>query len=216
MLEEARELSEIEKRTSQAFAIINLFDDFYIDIIDGLGNEKRKKLMKVNKDLRLINDNIKKLKLKIPQTIKSLPEKNLESGHFYIQLLDYLSESAYNLTFMAKPSLEHVQNNHQELSPEQFKNLKEIGSEIRQLVKKVGKYAEKTDEDGMNDISVQQDKLLALIDNTEEMHLRRIKTQQISTRNSVLYIGILRETRSMVLFMNNLAKAYKKTLELSS
>ncbi len=210
-----KELTEMERRTKQIFDIIRQYDDLYRNIIIGLGEEKRKKLMKVNSQLADLNAEIKKMKLKIPQTIRSISEDHLESGHYYIQLLDYLSETAYNLTFIARPALEHVQNNHQELNKIQYENLGALSNEISRLLGKVIDYATHLKPESMKDISNLQDQTVALIDQIEARHLKRIKTEQISTRNSVLYIGILRETRNFVLFMNNLARAYQNTIQPS-
>jgi len=51
---------------------------------------------------------VKKLKNKIHHTINNLREESIETGHYYVQVLDYLREMAHCLTFMLYSVYKHI------------------------------------------------------------------------------------------------------------
>ena len=57
-------------------------------------------------------------------------------------------------------------------------------------------------------IDDQQD-ILSLTDQYRKSQLKRLKSEVVGTRNSLLYIGLLHETRNLLLHLVNLIKAHR-------
>ncbi|HYX05638.1 MAG TPA: inorganic phosphate transporter, partial [Bacteroidales bacterium] len=179
----------------------------YSLIIYGLINEKRKQLKKVNKEIKALNKQTKNLKNNIHKIIRKLEEDSVETGHYYVQVLDYLRETAHCLTFIAKPVFEHVDNNHSPMLAPQVDALK-------QLEKKTAIFF-KTSIDALNNlqfsdldsiIDIQQD-LLDTINSFKKKQVKMIKKEEAGTRNSLLYFEILTESKNLLLYVTNVLKA---------
>ncbi|MCD6331665.1 MAG: inorganic phosphate transporter [Bacteroidales bacterium] len=208
--------SRLERSSSKIIDILSQYDRIYIDIITALQGEKRKKLQRLSNELSELNHSIKQLKLKIPETIRSLSDEEMDSGQAYIQILDFLGEANHCLLFIARPAFDHVSNNHQELNADQQSDLSAIGEMVTTLIQEALEMINNQNFEKLSSFATLQDSLLEQISRAEKRHLKRIKKGSIKTRNSVLYIGILRETRGLTLFLHNLTKAYANLLAHSS
>ncbi|MCD4683298.1 MAG: inorganic phosphate transporter, partial [Bacteroidales bacterium] len=62
--------------------------------IVGLTQEDLKQLRKTSREVEKINKKTKKLKDNISDTISHLEESSIDTGHYYVQVLDYLREMA--------------------------------------------------------------------------------------------------------------------------
>ncbi|MEZ5198696.1 MAG: inorganic phosphate transporter [Bacteroidales bacterium] len=97
--------------------IMSEVSDAFSQTIEGLSTEDLKKLRHTHKEVDKINQNTKELKDNMSRIIKHLDESSEDSGHFYVQILDYLREIAHSITYLNKPSLDHVDNHHKALLP---------------------------------------------------------------------------------------------------
>ena len=64
-------------------------------------------------------------------------------------------------------------------------------------------------------IEVQQD-LLEQINGIRKNQLKRLKKEGASTKNSMLYIGVLHETKNLILYLVNLLKAHRDFVNYSN
>ena len=65
----------------------------------------------------------------------------------------------------------------------------------------------KKDFTDLDDIMVMRDKLFVTIADKIKSQIKRLKTEDMSTRGSMLYMNILNETKTMVLQSRNLLKS---------
>jgi Na+/phosphate symporter len=130
-------------------------------------------------------------------------------GHFYIQELDYLREVAHCLTFIVKPSLKHVENNHKAMLSSQGAELKNLSSRLDAFIKNIQKLIKTKDLSDFNKLIENQQDLLSLTDQHRKAQLKRLKSEEVGTKNSLLYIALLHETRNLALHLLNLAKAHR-------
>lgn len=204
--------SILEKRLTNAQDIISRYDQIYNNIITGLCHEKRKKLNKTNKELASIRKEIKDLRLSIPSTIRSLGDDEFDAGYTYVQILDYLKETNYCLIHLARPVFEHVDNNLPGLGEKHCENLNLLRKAVSNMDKALLAMMEKRDPDLQKEVAQHQTRILELIQEIETAHLKKLKKERISTHISVLFVGILRETRGYTLFLHNLAKSLAKLI----
>ncbi|MFW6227420.1 MAG: inorganic phosphate transporter, partial [Bacteroidota bacterium] len=107
--------------------------DVHPGIITSFTREERKKLKKANKKIKELNVYTKGLKKDVYITLKKLEEDYVDTGHHYVQVLDYLREIAHCLHFIIEPLYEHVENNHATTIPEQTKELSQLSGGLSEL-----------------------------------------------------------------------------------
>jgi len=177
--------------------------------IEGLTNEDRKTLKQVNKDVEELNAEAKKLKYNVYTVLKKLEADSIETGHYYIQVIDYLREIAHSLTFVVSPSLQHIENQHKGLTKAQAAELKQISDDISVFFDDIMKMIKENDYTGVPDAIKKQQDILEIVNDARKKQVKRIKQSETGTRNSVLYLGLLNEIKNIMLHTVNLMKAQR-------
>ena len=76
---------EVTKAVSETSRILQeTYSDFF--------REKHKSLKKLRKDSKQLTKRIKELREDLPSTLRKFEEKELHSGPYYVQVVDYLKE----------------------------------------------------------------------------------------------------------------------------
>ncbi|MDD2381288.1 MAG: inorganic phosphate transporter [Mariniphaga sp.] len=180
----------------------------YSQSIESFLDEKRSDLKESLTLKENLNKKSKKQKNRVLNTISKI-EEDVDSGHFYVQVVDYQRELAHSLNFLVEPLYEHVNNNHKPFVPSQVDELQQLKNSINnfydfavQLIKE-NKFA------SINDLIKQRDDILVRLELMEISQIKRIKAGEINTRNSVLFFNIISETKNMLLHAINLIKAHR-------
>jgi phosphate/sulfate permease len=193
-LSEIQELDVTKRCSSVITKTFKSFSVLYVDTINGLIVEDRKKLKATMQQITDINNQIKSLKDNVNITVKEMKESSVESSHHFVQVLDYIREAAHCLTYFTSPVLEHVANNHTGITDEQKQELIGLSGDIKGLfILMIGVI----EQNEFDDIQKLVDAEKALIEKLNELRMkqiRRIKYEKAKTRNSMLYLGILHET----------------------
>lgn len=179
----------------------------YNETIHGLSKEDRKLLKKVNKDVEEINLEAKHYKNNVFNTLNKLQSDYIETGHYYVQVIDYLREIAHSLSHITKPAFDHIDNNHKGLLKDQVVELKAINYEVSELFSDISRIINEQAYDEVSDIIKKQQQALELLNSARKKQIKRIKNGEAGTRNSNLYLGILNETKNLLLQTINLVKA---------
>ncbi|MCD4736336.1 MAG: inorganic phosphate transporter, partial [Bacteroidales bacterium] len=175
----------------------------------GLKSENYKLLKKTFKNVNEINVKTKKLKDNIIQTVNYLEEDSIETGHYYVQVVDYLREIAHSLNFIITPSLYHVDNNHKALLPVQFEELDELINLIKDITGLINDIIQKQDYKEVEKAIEIQQIALKQIAATRKNQIKRIKANEVGTRNSILYLDLLSEIKNLLLYCINLLKSHR-------
>ena len=85
--------------------------------------------------------------------------------------------------------------------------MKQINDEVDTIFDKINDMLSKKDFTDLDDIMVMRDKLFVTIADKIKSQIKRLKTEDMSTRGSMLYMNILNETKTMVLQSRNLLKS---------
>ena len=198
-----------EKCTKNVISILDRVSGIYTRTIEGISSEEYKKLKKAYKEVELVNQETKDLKDNVSITINKLEENSIETGHFYVQVLDYLREIAHSITFINKPCLEHVDNNHKALLPAQQNDLTELSEKIKTFIRDISVSIRKNDFDSLPTRIQEQQNLIGFLDGIRKSQIKRIRANEVGTRNSMLYLNLLAETKNLMLQLVNLAKAQR-------
>jgi hypothetical protein len=211
--EEATELFDdaniLKKCTNSIVNNLNSVSKLYVQILKGLFTEDRRKLKEVQADVDRLNKHTKKLKDNIYKTVDKLREDSVETGHYYVQTLDYLREIAHCVNYISEPCFEHVNNNHKGLLPVQKNELTKIMQGNVKLIALILDIIHKEAFTRQEEAFKLQTELLNTLDQTRKAQIKRIKNSEAGTKNSLLYLNILSETKNLILFMINLLKSHR-------
>ncbi len=203
------ELSELTNE--QSIIIISKIPEIYSETIDALDDENRKLLKKLTKEVTNMNKQTKKLKTRAINTFKNLNNDLLISGTNSIQIYDYVREIGYCLNYITNPAYTHVNNVHNPIPSEQFNELKLIKKQIKEIFElSIAQIKNKN-----IDLQVFQQRvnnIIMLVDSRRNNQLKLIKDSEINTRTTMLYLGIMHETKNMLLHLENFIKAYNDFL----
>lgn len=182
--------------------------------IDAFLDENRKGL----KESILLKDEMnatsKEIKRKI-FTILSNIDDHVESGHFYVKIVDYQREISHSLNFLLKPLFEHVDNQHKPFTPTQDEELKGLVTQIDEFYN-LGLHTVKENKfDNLDDLNEKRNSILTYLKQTEKKQIKRIKSKEVNTRNSVLFFNINSEIKNMLMHSINLITAYKDFVDYS-
>ena len=185
----------------------------YASLIEGLINEDRRAIKKLKPRIDELNKTSKSLKDNIHKTISLLKEQSFESGPHYVQELDYMREMAHCLTFIDQPVFKHIDNNHKGLVPAQQVEIQELSKQMQAYTELIRQSVLNSNFDMINEIAEKQRKILDTINEYRKLQLRRIKTEQVGTRNSNLFIGIIQESKNFILYSMNLLKSHRDFIQ---
>lgn len=206
---EVKEETIMEKCVGNIKEAIVTIKDIYSQTIIGLNTEDRKLLKSLDERMYKFTDDTKMIKQQVYITLNQFSEETIHTGHYYVQVIDYLREIAHSLSFITKPSFEHINNQHQGLSDIQVGELEKINFATSEF------FEMNLDAINRNDFSMvprvieKQQEILFLLNEARKNEVRRIKSQAESTRNAILYLAILNETKNLMLQTLNLLKAQR-------
>lgn len=182
--------------------------NIYNRMLVALFTQNRKVLKETLAQSREIYELAKDRKYNILSAIQRLDNSHIVTSHFYVQIVDYMSEVTKALLHCTKPAYEHVDNNHRPMSEEQIVDLKLVNDEVDAIFRKINDMLQQKDFTDFDKVLVMRDALFETIANVIKNQIRRIKSANgASTKASALYFNILTETKTMVLQARNLLKS---------
>lgn len=211
-MEDSKEIEEEDVLKSCTLNIVKILNEIlatYNKIFDGLTKDKLKDLRKANKNINQITAETKELKDNINNTIKKLRAEDIQTGYYYVQVLDYLREIVHCIAFISKPSLEHLDNNLKPLTGDQIEELNRIKVDLNDLLHSIMEMIKESNYSEITVIFKKQEAVLDLIQESNKNQLKRIKHAVSGTKNSLLYLNILTETKNLVLYAINLLKSQR-------
>ena len=150
----------------------------------------------------------------IMPTLRRLRNSDIDTGHFYVQVVDYLSEVTKALIHITRPAFEHIDNNHEGLSKEQIVDLMRVNDDVEAIFVKINEMLRSKDFSELDKVLEMRDRLFETIVGAVKSQLRRIHDDESTgTRSRVLYLTVLNETKTMVLQARNLLKSQSYFLE---
>ena len=192
---------EIEKSVETTMYI-------YKNMIDALFNEDRKELMKLYKVADEFHGRQKRRRTyEVLPTIQRLDQNSLDTGQYYVQVVDYFYEISVSLRYMTESSFKFIDNAHEGFSAEQIEDLKTLGNEILDIYKDFDKMIEKGDYSEMERIKERRATILDMYGDLVKKQIKRTKNKDTGTRNSILYLSILNETKVIAMKSVNLMRA---------
>jgi Na+/phosphate symporter len=181
--------------------------------LEGVFNEDRKLLKQMSIEARALHKSASARKHSIMPTLNKLKDNYIETGHYYVQVVDYLNEVTKALFHISKSSYEHIDNNHEGFSSAQLVDLEGINKKMNVLFESVTSILSSNDFKNIVEAKALKDELFEYLTKAYKNQIRRDKNNQNTTRSSVLYYDILSEEKTIILQLRNLVNAQKYFVE---
>jgi phosphate/sulfate permease len=181
----------------------------YFLCFEGFFNNERQQLKNALKEVDDFNDKAKKLKGTVYKNIQKLQQDSVGTGHFYVQVVDYLREMAHSLNFVVSPVYTHYENNHKPFTEDQVADFNEFGIELNEFFNYALHLLKDKKFENLDDLVKRRNLLFDQLKELEKTQIKRIKSKSVSTRNSVLYFKVISETKNLLLHLINVVKAQR-------
>ncbi len=201
--------SVLDKSIDNVTGVLVALDEIFKNSLDGLAKEDLKKLTATFKDFTKVDKRTKKLKNKVSKTIDRLNESSIETGHFYVQVLDYLRQITHSSYHITHPILMHVDNNHKPLLPVQNEELLALYNNNKALFNEIITMIKSRDFSQLPQLITKQEEALKFVKVARKNQIKRIKKNEVGTRNSMLYLNLLSEAKNMIIFAIDLVKSFR-------
>ena len=191
------------------------FNHFHaqIDIsLKGLRDEDLTLVNRASQSFKPIMNHISKLKNISSNALDRVPDHELEAGHLYILVIDYLYEMSKQAMSIIESNLYHVDNNHKPLMEDQIEELLSMHDMLGERYESIVEVFKKSDEQLVNNLYDHIDSFVKLIRNVRKKQIKRIKNHEVGTRNSILYLSNMGELRNLGLFSNRIIRVYDELI----
>ncbi|MBR5133293.1 MAG: inorganic phosphate transporter [Alistipes sp.] len=169
--------------------------------------ENRKVLRDMVREAEEFYHSTRQQKYEIMPLLRSLEDSDVRTGHYYVQVVDYISETSKALLHITRPCYKHVDNNHTGLTKEQVYDLKCINDRVEEIFGEINTMLRTRSFDSMEVILNKRDEMFDLIDEVMQNQLRRLRDTGGSSSANMLFFNILTETKTMILHSRNIMKS---------
>lgn len=182
----------------------------YFMIIDGLMDEDLRQMREAIEKTEYLKQGIKNYKIELFRTYSKLPEEVQDSGHLFVQALDYLTEMSNTIGIMAPPIFKHLENQHKGLSSAQKEDLSGILEETTAFLNFLIHFEKEKRFDALHELKNKQNVVLKLLEEYRLEQIRRIRSGQGRTRVNVIYMEVMGETKNILIYSLNLFQALRE------
>ncbi|GET27247.1 inorganic phosphate transporter [Prolixibacter sp. NT017] len=187
-------------------AIISTSKAYFL-ALESFFAQNRKQLAQIDRDVEEFNQKARKLKANISKVVQKLQKDSVETGHFYVQIVDYLREMAHSIKYVVGPLHQHVENNHKPFNEDQVEDLTKFSSQITDFLNFALHIIKESEFDQIEELIAKRQVIIDNIRDLEKNQIRRIKKKEVNSRNSVLFFNVMSETKNLLLQTVNMVKS---------
>jgi hypothetical protein len=220
--EEDESLCEIDeadknmgKFKNQVIKTLNASDKIFSNAFVNFLDEDIPGMREVMELTNQLNAKTKKQKNNIIRTVSKMKLADVDSGYFYIQMVDYQREIAHSLNFMVQPLKEHMENQHKPFTESQSKEIRQLLTEVSEFFRLAVTIIQEEKFDLIDGLVSHRIKIAETLYQIEKVQVKRIKTKEVNTRNSLLFFKAMAETKNMLLQTVNLVKSHRDFIIIS-
>jgi len=186
-------------------------NDIYTRTLDALFTENRRELKHICDEAEKIYKKAKnKRKYEVLPNLERLSGDSSDLTFYYIQVVDYNYEVAKSLLHITRESFEYIDNNHEGFSQEQIEDLKLILDTVSDIYTEFLTMLDTKDYSNFEALMKKREVLNDVYANTTKHQIHRVKANESGTRNTILFLYIITETRTLILQSRNLMKSQRK------
>ncbi len=195
-------------KTSQdtSNAIITISKAYFLGL-ESFCKENRKQLGEIDAEIEEFNQRARKLKANIHKIIQKLQQDSVETGHYYVQIVDYLREMAHSIKYVVHPMFEHLKNNHKPFNQEQYEEIDQFGTHVSDFLNFALHIIKESRFEQLDELIEKRQNILNEMRELEKKQVRRIKKKEINSKNTMLFFNMMSETKNLLLQTVNLLKS---------
>ena len=178
-------------------------------LISGLSKNEIQDLEKAKKNAKKLSKQIDVLKDDLFYFIRNLEESSVSASTFYIELLSYIHDLSEDVSYLAKISHNHVNNNHRKLAFSQIKELMLIEDTIKKIFKEgTEAFSSTKDISEFEDVLLEKNKAFNVIESKINTQIERTRGDESSAKNTTLYFNFLIRSKDMITHKFELVEKY--------
>ncbi|QZE12835.1 inorganic phosphate transporter [Halosquirtibacter laminarini] len=212
VIETTKVLQKSNKRVSNTILTVATS---YSNLLRSFLKEDRKNMSYELENIEHINKKSKKWKNNVNNIVLRLQSDSVETGHYYVQIVDYMRELTHSLNYTTTPLYEHVINNHRPFIEAQSQEIEKLSDQMNLFFDRTLQIVRAESFDQIEELIIDRDQIVENMLELERMQIRRIKAKEVNTRNSVLYFNILSESKNILFHTVNVIKAYRDLVKNS-
>lgn len=189
--------------------LANVSKNYYLALLN-FNKEKRKGLLAVKKETKEILKETKALKQTVHLTIDQLSEDDIETGHYYVEVLDYLKETSNCLTFIVNPLFNHIDNNHRPLDKKESEELGKFNDKMSEFFNFALTILKQQKPGNFSDLKKLRDEMIEESNTIRKSVIKSIKNDGKKTKVTLLLLDVLTESKNMVMFVTNVIQAQRE------
>lgn len=187
----------------------------YRETLDGLFNEDRKKLNQLHKEADSLYRKYKNRRhYEVVPTLKRLESTPVEVGQFYIQVIDYFYEISKSLKVMTESSFKYINDNHEGFTKEQINDLTRLSEQVIEVASDFVSMIQSWDYSRFDNLLEKRHLIADYYALATRNQIKRAKSKDSGTRNSILFLSLLNETKIIALQSSNLMKSQKRLVKM--
>ncbi|MDX2429650.1 MAG: hypothetical protein QNK35_01875, partial [Bacteroides sp.] len=186
-------------------SLVNVSKILYLSYISFF-KEKHKDLKKLRKEAKHLNKEIRKIQEAIPETLQKFKENELQSGHYYVQVVAYMKEMSNSLVHIIEPAYEHLDNNHA-LDKEQSESFKLFNEKASEFFNFAINILQNKSFDNIDELTIRRDEMTNMVNDILLSRIKILKKTQKGVKVSVTYMEMLNESKNLFLNVVHLVKA---------
>ncbi len=194
--------------------VINISKLYFLTILN-FTKEKRKELTSIRKEVKELNQETKDLKKNLFKTIRKLEEDEIESGHYYVQILDYIKEATNCLQYIINPIYNHVDNNHPPLPKDQAEILHKFNEKMSIFFNYSLNIIKSNKYENLPELVKLRNDIVNQTVTIKKHQIQYLKKEGKGTKVSIVFLDIMTESKNLALFITNVVEAQKQFVEHS-
>lgn len=107
----------------------------------------------------------------------------MDTSHYYVQVVDYMSEVTKALVHITRPCFDHIDNNHEGFTKEQVEDLMKINDKVENIYSRINNMLQSNDFSEIDLVLEMRDRLFESIAEAIKSQIKRIKNRESSTES---------------------------------
>lgn len=204
----------IAQSTSEVKDLMGSVLNIYNQTVVGLKEENRKQLKNLVAEANDLYEKYKDKRMyEVVPTLETIQINALDLEQEYVQLVDYSYEMTKSLKAMTEASYSYVDNNHTELSKDQIDDLNQMYTVISGGYKRFGEMMDTKNYAEFDEITKIRDVITELYSKLTKRQIKRVKSNETTTRGSILFLNLVSESKILALQSSNLMKSQRNFTE---
>jgi len=199
----------ITKSSKQIIKAIVSSNYIYSLGIEGFLNEDRNKMKLAEKASNDFSKRSKRNKEKVYSTVQALSVGKVDTGHFYVQMMNYKREMAHAMHFIIAPVISYSDNNHKPFNTDQNTEMVNLIVQIDNFFNFALHTVKENKFENIETLISDREKIFEVLEKLEKNQIKRIKNKEVNTRNSLLFFKINSETKNLLLHTINVIKSQR-------